>query len=408
MLVEFPKHIPFEQIAKEIGTPTFVFDIDHIQRRLSRVKKAFPETECDVFYSIKANSNHHIIKLASAAHFGIDICSEGDLWVAEHCGVQADQMTCTGVALTNDFMKMLGDRGIRTNLDSFSELKRWVRVTESSPVGIRIAPDVRAGFSEHCQGGNWGGKLGFSIAEARTLLCGEDACGKLIRGIHMHIGSGILDTAPHLKAVKRLLPLFSEFDQLEYFNIGGGFGTSYHDDEDEIPIEILADEVIKAVQHCAENRGKPIRLELEPGEFIAAPAGYLLARVLVKKEWVHPDKRKEALILDASMNHFPAGVLYGSMNRMYLARAPEGHRCMQYDVYGNTNQSGDRFGGPRELPVTNEGDLIVLGSCGAYASCRGSNFNEHPLAPEVIMRNGEFSLSVRRQTYSELFGRFCR
>ena len=264
MRVEFPKHIPFEQIAKEIGTPTFIFDIDHLKKRLDRVKKAFPEAECDVFYSIKANSNHHIIKAALEKKFGIDICSEGDLWVAEHCGVQAHQMTCTGVALTDDFMKMLGDRSIRTNLDSFSELKRWMLITESSPVGIRIAPDVSAGFSEHCQGGHWGGKFGFSIAEARGLLYGEDANRRIIRGIHMHIGSGILDTAPYLKAMNRLLPLFAEFNQLEYLNIGGGFGTSYHDDESEIPLEILAGKVIGALRHCAEDRGKPIRLQIEP------------------------------------------------------------------------------------------------------------------------------------------------
>lgn len=407
MRVEYPAHIPFNRIAEEIGTPAFIIDMDHVQRRLSRIKTAFPEAECDIFYSIKANPNHDIIKLAVAANLGVDICSTGDLWLAEHCGVPAGQITCTGVALTDDFIKILVEKGIQTNLDSFSELKRWKNITAVSPVGIRIAPEVCAGFSEHCQGGNWGGKFGFSIDEAYALLKKGDAYGALIRGIHMHIGSGILDAVSHLEAARRLLPLFAEFDQLEYYNMGGGYGTSYHDDEDEIPLEILAKEVITIVRECAEKRGKKIRLQIEPGEFIAAPAGYLLARVLVKKEWVRQNERKEALILDASMNHFPAGVLYGSMNRMYLVSDPDGARSVTYDVYGNTNQSGDRFGGPRELPKTNEGDLVVFGSCGAYASCRGCNFNEHLFAPEVIIHNGKFSLSVRRQTYQELFGRFC-
>lgn len=407
MHFEFPSHIPFERIAEEIGTPAFIIDLDHVKRRLNRIKVAFPETECEVFYSIKANPNHDIIKLATAANLGVDICSEGDLWLAEHCGVPTDQITCTGVALSNEFMKILSGKGIITNLDSFSELKRWKRITGISPVGIRIAPEVCAGFSEHCQGGNWGGKFGFSIEDAYALLKEGGAYGELIRGIHMHIGSGVLDTVPHLEAARRLLPLFAEFDQLEYFNMGGGYGTSYHDDENEIPLEMLAKEAITIVQECAKKRGKPIRLQVEPGEFIAAPAGYLLARVIVKKEWVRQNERKQVLILDASMNHFPAGVLYGSMNRMYLVRDPEGNHDIIYDVYGNTNQSGDKFGGPRKLPITNEGELIVLGSCGAYASCRGSNFNEHLLAPEVIIHEGKFSLSVRRQTYKELYGRFC-
>lgn len=406
MNVPLPAHIPFVEIAERFGTPAYVIDLDTIKERLARLKISFPPDETDIFYSIKANPNKEILKTVLDAGFGVDACSAGDLWLAESCGFDPSQITFTGVAMPEDLMARLHCLGVRTNLDSASELYRWCSLSPPRPVGLRVAPEVEAGFSEHCQGGLWGGKMGVALSEVPDLIKYAAQKNVAVQGLHFHIGSGMLSGSPIVMAVERILSFFENFTQLDYLNIGGGLGTSYHDDEDEIPIESLAKELREKIDLCAKSRNRPIRLQMEPGEFVAAPAGYLLARVTVKKAWQREGDRREALMLDASMNHFPGGVLYGSMNRMFLAHAPDASATNRYDVYGNTNQSGDRFGGERFLPEVNENDLLILGSCGAYAASRASTFNEHPLAPEVVYSQGKLKLATRRQTFEELFSRF--
>lgn len=405
MTVPFASHLPFQRIAERFGTPVYVIDLDLVRERLRRLQAAFPASECDLFYSVKANPNPVILRAVHEAGLGVDACSAGDLWLADQCGFSPERITFTGVALPDELLGRLHGLGVQTNLDSASELRRWAALSPSRPIGLRVAPGVNAGFSEHCRGGLWGGKLGVAVDDVPVLVTSAADRGVVVRGLHMHLGSGMLTCDPVLKAVDRLLPLFEELIQLEYLNVGGGFGTSYHDDEVEIPLDYLAIELRERVRHAAEVRGRPIRIQAEPGEFVAAPAGYLLAQVTVKKIWQRGDECHEALILDASMNHYPAGVLYGSMNRVYLVHAPDAPAIHAYDIYGNTNQSGDRFGGPRQLPEVAEGDLLVFGSCGAYAASRAATFNEHPLAAEVVVSNGSMSLATRRQTFEELFGR---
>lgn len=398
-----PTHIPFKTIAERFGTPVYVFDLDTVAKRIQRLQQAFPAHSCDLFYSIKANPNREIMRLVLEAGIGVDICSSGDLSWALHCGFAPERISFTGVALTDDLIKTLQKSGVHTNLDSASECSRWFSKKGSCPVGLRVAPGVKAGFSEHCQGGNWGGKLGIAPDEATELLKDEKT-GQYIQTLHMHIGSGILETQFHLDAVDILLGFFLQFPQLETLNIGGGFGTSYHDDEQELPLETLTAGVLERLHHTAERRGKPIRLQAEPGEFIVAPAGYLLSRVRVKKTWQRENEKKEALLLDASMNQYPAGVLYNSMNRLYNFDR-NGTSLVQYDIYGNTNQSGDRFGPARMLPETEEGDLLILGSAGAYSACRQSCFNEIPMAPEIVCRGEEIALSTSRQEEMDIFSR---
>ncbi len=405
MKIALPNHIPFDQIVKQFGTPVYVYDLDEIRSRVERLKKAFSFTLFDLFYSIKANPHLSILNVIRDAGIGVDACSAGDLWLAEKSGFCPEQITFTGVGLSNELMSRLHQKSIRTNLDSASELKRWCALSPSRPVGLRVAPDIKAGFSEHCQGGRWGEKLGIGLEEIPILIKKAKKYGVVIRGLHMHIGSGMLNSAPILKAVDRLLPLFEQFSQLEYLNIGGGLGTSYHDDEDEMPVEQLAQTLCSKLKQFIKFHNRPLRLQAEPGEFISAPAGYILSKVMVKKIWNRNGERREVLILDASMNHYPAGVLYNSMNRIYLLSTPNAPATHKYDIFGNTNQSGDRFGGARYLPEVKEGDILVLGSCGAYAASRASTFNEHLLAPEIVVSKGQVALASRGQTFEELFGR---
>jgi diaminopimelate decarboxylase len=403
MRFPLPGHISFETIAERFGTPTYVIDLDAISERIQRLQLAFPNPACDLFYSIKANPNREVMRTVYDTGIGVDACSLGDLKWALNCGFAPEQITFTGVALNPTLMETLQRLSVHTNLDSSSELFRWVKMGPGCPVGLRIAPGIKAGFSEHCQGGNWGGKLGIGIDDAKRFL-ENSATGSTIKTLHMHIGSGILDPQYHLDAVDILLELFLLFPQLATINIGGGFGTSYHDDEEEITLEVLATNILERLRYAADKRGKPIRLNVEPGEFIVAPAGYLLSRVRVKKVWQRGNKKKEALILDASMNQYPAGVLYGSMNRLYT---PNGNvqPLLEYDIYGNTNQSGDRFGPIRTLPETEEGDLLIFGSAGAYSASRQSCFNEIPMAAEVVCRGKGFTLSTTRQTEEDIFSR---
>ena len=405
MKISFPSHIPFEFIVKRFGTPVYVYDLDEIKNRIDRLKKALPSSTFDLFYSIKANPILAILKIVRESGIGVDACSTGDLWLAEKTGFTSSQITFTGVALNNQLISKLHKKNIRTNLDSVSELKKWCALSPPQPVGLRVAPDVKAGFSEHCRGGLWGGKLGIALDDVPSLIRQARKYNVIIHGLHMHIGSGILDIAPFIDAIERLLPIFKQFNQLEYLNIGGGLGTSYHDEEDEIPIEYLGQTLSNKIEQFLKHRETPLRLQAEPGEFITAPAGYILTRVMVKKIWKRNNEIKQILILDASMNHYPGGTLYNSTNRIYLLRDPDAQPTHEYDIFGNTNQSGDRFGRTRYLPEIKEGDILIIGSCGAYASSRSSTFNEHLLAPEVVVSKGKIALATRGQTYEELFNR---
>lgn len=409
MQVPAPVHLPFGEIAKKFGTPAFVYDLDCFRARVRKLKELFPAGDCRLFYSIKANPNQDMLRIVREEGLGLDACSPGDLWLAEHCGFGPSDLTYTGVAQKDETLAHLHRLGIRTNLDSISELMRWAAIKPSKPVGLRVAPEVSAGFSPHCHGGDWGGKCGVAIDEVAELLKGGSEEAHRVRGLHMHIGSGVLTPEGYPQAVANILPLFREHVQLEYYNLGGGFGTSYHDGEDDLPMVPLVTDLLAMIRECADKRGKPIEVHVEPGEFLSAPAGFLLSTVVVKKIWRRGDAKNEVLILDASMNHFPGCMLYGTKNRIYLGSNVLAEPTDIYDVYGCTNQSGDRFAVGKMLPEINEGDHLVLGSCGAYASARSSNFNEHPFAPEVgwTKESGPF-LSTRGQRLEEIFVRATR
>lgn len=391
-------------LAARFGTPLYVLDLEVVSEQVDRIRLAFPEHKADLYYSIKANPNPHLLKHLSSKGVGFDACSAGDLYLAGKLNLPEDRITFTGVGLPEELTARLHGNNILTNLDSVSELKRWLSLEPARPVGMRIAPEIQAGFSEHCRGGEWGGKMGISREELPSCMHMARQQGTRIHGLHMHIGSGMEDYAPVLQAASSLLSYFQEYPELEYINIGGGLAPSDHDEE-EFPLMDFSRELLALIDYYASKRGSPIRLKLEPGEFLVCRAGWIISRVMVIKNWHRDGKDKRSVILDASMNHFPGGTLYGTTSPVVYCRNPGAAPELLYTLYGNTNQSGDRFGDERLLPRLDEGDLLAIGMTGAYSSSRAANFNEHLFAPEVVCHKGRCTLSVRGQDYEHLFAR---
>ena len=397
-------NIELAALAKRLPTPFYVYSAGAVRRRIVALQAAVRGLDATICYAVKANPNLAVIKLMADAGLGADIVSSGELRRALRAGVPAQRIVFSGVGKTDDEIAEALAAGVwKFNVESADELHSLQRLARERQViahaAVRINPDVDAGTHSKISTGKSENKFGVSIAEARRWFA---AAGELtyvrLDGLHVHIGSQILDVAAYRTAFERVAALQRELASLgrriDTIDVGGGLGVSYRPDDDR---PIALEDYGEAIRSAFE--GFHGRLVLEPGRYLVGEAGVLVSRVIRVKEGA----TREFLILDAAMNDLMRPALYDAWHEITPLHATPRAK-VRYDVVGPVCETGDTFAIARELPACAAGDLVLIKGAGAYGASMSSTYNSRPLLAEVLVDGHRYSIIRRRQTYDEMWG----
>ena len=394
--------VPAESLARDFGTPLYVYSRAVIEDRYQDFARAFAPLQPLIAYSVKANGNLSVLRILAGMGAGADIVSGGELHRALLAGIPAERIVFSGVGKTEPEIAQAIQTSIYGfNVESEGELHAISAVARAAGraarVAFRVNPDVEAPTPHHyTRTGHMPTKFGVPYEEAFRLygvarrLPGIELCG-----VDVHIGSQILEAGPYVQAVERVLQLVDRLEAagiaLEYIDIGGGFGVAYDDGADP-PAADFARRLVPALA------GRRLRTVMEPGRFIVGPAGILLTRVLYVKQMAG----KTFVITDAGMNDLLRPSHYSSYHRIDPARRHAGRDTVAADVVGPICESGDFLALDRVLERPEPGELLAIGTVGAYGFAMASTYNSRPRPAEVIVEGGRAQLARRRETLEEL------
>ena len=389
-------------LASRIPTPFYAYSAGAIRARIDSLKAALAGLPATICFAVKANPNRAVLGLMAAAGLGADIVSLGELKRALRAGIPAGRIVISGVGKSNAEMDEALAAGIwKFNVESEHELacldvlagRRGVQARAAA----RINPDVDAATHAKISTGRAANKFGVSPAEARRWF-GRRAefPNVLLDGLHVHIGSQILDLAPLRTALERVAAFWRELEgsgcRIDSINVGGGLGVRYRADQ---PEPIAPADYASAIRAALAGFGG--RIVLEPGRYLVAEAGVLLTRVLrVKQGGARP-----FLVVDAAMNDFARPSLYDAWHDIAVVDGGAGPLA-RFDVVGPVCESADTFAIDRELPRCGPGDLLMVKGAGAYGAAMASTYNSRPLPAEVMLDGGRYAIVRPRQTYDEL------
>jgi len=393
--------VSLEQIAREVGTPAYVYSQATLTRHFQAFSRAFEGLDHLVCYSVKSNSTKAVIALFASLGGGADIVSGGELMRALAAGVKPEHIVYSGVGKTEAEMEAALKAGILMfNLESVDELEVLDQVAGrlgvKAPVSFRVNPDVDAQTHPKITTGLAKNKFGLDMETAfRQYPIAAKLANVEIKGISCHIGSQLTDTRPFSDALERVARLVEKLREVginpSLLDLGGGLGITYNQETPPHPDEYAAAlrETIKRLD---------MKLILEPGRVLVGNAGILLARVLFTKKT--PVKR--FIIVDAAMNDLIRPSFYDSYHAIWPIEKARATELAMADVVGPICETGDFLARDRNLPMFQRGDLMAVLSAGAYGFAMSSNYNSRPRAAEVLVNGGRFSVVRRREAIEDL------
>ena len=392
--------VALSTIAKEFGTPTYVYSRAHIEAQYRSYTDALQGVEHLVCYAVKANSNIAVLNILARLGAGFDIVSGGELERVLAAGGLPERIVFSGVGKTRDEMHRALEVGVHCfNVESVDELDRLQEAAAYlgviAPVSLRVNPDVDAGTHPYISTGLKDNKFGIDINAAEAVYLRAAVLSNIaIKGVDCHIGSQLTTLEPFLDALDRVLLLVDRLAKhriiIRQVNLGGGLGVRYQDEQPPSAGEYMA-----AVRERVA--GRDLALIFEPGRYIVANAGVLLTKVEHLKHTEH----KDFAIVDAGMNDLLRPALYQAWMGVQTVHQRVG-MTRNYDVVGPVCETGDFLAKERDL-VLAENDLLVVNSAGAYGFVMSSNYNTRGRAAEVVVDGEHAYLVRRRETIEELY-----
>jgi diaminopimelate decarboxylase len=394
--------VKLSALARRVGTPCHVYSASAIHARIDALRQALHGLDAHIHYAAKANSNLAILQLMAKAGLGADIVSGGELWRCLNAGVPAGHIVFSGAGKTAEEITHGLDAGVeRFNVESEDELQLLQRCASARGVtaraSVRINPDVDAHTHRKISTGKSENKFGVGIDEARRWFAASRSLDHVrLDGLHVHIGSQMLELAPIREAMQRVAAFWRELAAADHviasIDVGGGLGVCYQTGHDH---PVAVSDYAAAIRAAFD--GFTGRILLEPGRWLLAEAGELLTRVVRVKH----GQRHDFLILDAAMTELIRPSLYDAWHDI-VPLVDDSRPMQRYDVVGPVCETGDTFARDRELPECRAGDLVVIKAAGAYGASMASTYNSRPLAAEVLLDHGRWAVVRERQTLEEM------
>jgi diaminopimelate decarboxylase len=402
--------VPLSEIAAQFGSPTYVYSKAQLLQNFAGYKVPAAGRDALVCYAMKANSNLAILDLLARQGAGFDIVSGGELLRVIAAGGDPGKVIFSGVGKTVAEIELALDKGILCfNVESIPELDRINEVAgrlgKRAPVSLRVNPNVDAKTHPYIATGLKASKFGVAFSDALATYRTAASLPHLdVVGIDCHIGSQLLDDAPLLEALDKLIDLIDtlagEGIHLHHLDVGGGLGIDYGTgDNVPVPIGDYVSRVFARVDAWRAEKydGKPIKVIFEPGRSIVGNTGVLLMSV----EFIKPGEEKNFCVIDAAMNDMARPSLYQAWMDVKPV-VPRSGTPVTYDLVGPVCESGDWLARDREL-VVEAGDVLAMMAAGAYGFTMASNYNTRGRAAEVLVDGDKVHLIRRRENPAELF-----
>jgi diaminopimelate decarboxylase len=404
----FAEGVPVHRIAREVGTPAYIYSLATLKRHFRVFDQAFARIPHLVCFAMKSNSNLAVLRAFVKEGGGFDIVSAGELFRALKAGADPKKIVFSGVGKKREELEYALNSGILMfNIESEQEVTFLNEVARSlgkkAPMSLRVNPDVDPKTHPYISTGMKKSKFGIDIKRSMEVYKKALSLPNLeVIGVDCHIGSQLTSVLPFVDALSRVREyldkvlvgyLRKEGANIRYLDLGGGLGIRYEDEEPPQPDEYAA----ALIQGLEGIELLDITLILEPGRVIVGNAGILVTEVLYLKE----TDEKKFVVVDGGMNDLIRPALYGSYQaiRPVLERKAE---TIVADVVGPICESGDFFAKDREIPRPQEGDLLAVMSAGAYGFTMSSNYNSRPRAPEILVDGDNFHVVRKRESFEDL------
>lgn len=405
--------VPASALAREYGTPLYVMSEDVMRERIASAKAAFDERyeRCLTHFAAKSYITRDMLRLVKRSGIGLDVVSGGEMHLARECGIDPRLVTFHGSSKTDDEIAAGLDWGVGEFVcDSESEIATIGAAARARGTAARVILRVNPETTSHTHAymaTAAGSKFGVARADLRRAveLC-LSTQGVELKGYHFHAGSQLMEPSSHIAAADAVLAeARAVYEATGYapraLDFGGGFGVAYTDDDSPSPIGDFIEPLVARAEAFARELGmRRPDLAIEPGRYIAAEAGVTLYTVCSTKRaadgtlWVG---------VDGGYPDNPRPEMYGARYRAVSASRPHAPATTRTVLAGKCCESGDIIIAGIDLPESRRGDLIALLVTGAYHSTMANNYNKNPLPALVTIADGVPRLSVRRQTYAQLF-----
>jgi diaminopimelate decarboxylase len=376
------------ELVARFGSPLYVYDAAEIENGYRRFVQAFPYRPLEVHYAIVCNKNPFIVRRLHRLGAGIHANTPGDAYAALAAGVPAERIVYSGSNLTARDLAFLLEQRIALNLDSADQLRDYARLRRGGSVGLRLlvdAPEKR-------------NRIGVDLSELADALDLAAAAGARIVGLHMYVGTNTRRPSRFLECLDRLIGASELLADLEYVDVGGGYGIGYGENEGDLDLEAVGHGVSQRMEALSAHRGRRIRLLLEPGRALVGTSGSLLVAVVSVK---HRGGRR-FIGVDSTVGNIVVPSVYHAHHRIEAVEAGGRPLDVPTDVCGNTTHSRDFLARDVFLPLLVQGDLLVLRDVGAYGYAMSSHFLNRPRPAEVVLDGDEAVLTTRRETLDDL------
>ena len=385
------------QLAKQFGSPLYVYDAQKIQSQYQRLTNAFSKVaRLRINYAAKALSNVAILQLMKQMGSNLDTVSIQEVKLGLHAGFTPNQIIYTPNGVSFEEIEAVAKMGAQINIDNLSVLEHFGTKHPTIPVCIRINPHVMAGGNSNISVGHIDSKFGISIHQMPHILRIVENTKMHINGIHMHTGSDILDIEVFLYAAEILFEAAKNFKKLDFLDFGSGFKVPYNKGDIETNIEEFGRKLSKRFNAFEKEYGRELTLAFEPGKFLVSEAGFFLAKVNVVKQTTSTVFAG----IDSGFNHLIRPMLYGSQHYIENISNPKGKERF-YTVVGYICET-DTFANNRRISEINEGDILCFRNAGAYCFSMSSNYNSRYKPAEVLLKDGKGILIRERETFEDL------
>lgn len=390
--------IPIKDITEEYGTPFYLYSLNSVMGHFNRIKEAFNELDPLICFSMKSNSNLTLCRALVSSGAGLDIVSGGELYKALKVGCPSDRIVYASVGKTEpEIRQAVKEEILLFNVESIPELilidsvaKRMKRKVN---VAMRVNPDVRPDTHDYITTGSKEKKFGVDFRSVEEVFDNSNKYSHVsLKGLHVHIGSQIIDPAPFAMALGKIMEFIDKSGiELEWMNIGGGFGIDYGP-EKAVQADRIAAEIIPVL------RGRKFKVILEPGRFIMGNSGILVTKVIYVKTGA---TGKKFAIVDAGMNDLLRPSLYKAYHEIVPIVRRDSVKTV-YDIVGPICESGDYLGLDREMQELIPGEFVAVMGAGAYGFTMSSNYNSRPRPAELVVMGSQVKVARQAETYKDL------
>ncbi|MCU7695118.1 diaminopimelate decarboxylase [Haoranjiania flava] len=384
-------------VAKEFGTPVYVYDANKIKEQYNKLTTAFEHTNAKFFYACKSLTNINILKYMHSLGANLDCVSIQEVKLGLKAGFAPEQIMFTPNCV--DFEEIVEGKelNVHINIDNISILERFGnRFGNSYPVCIRLNPHIMAGGNYKISTGHIDSKFGISIHQLRHIERIVKSTGLHVNGLHMHTGSEIKDIGVFLTGLDVMLDVATRFPDIEFIDLGSGFKVPYQETDMETDVKTLGERIAETFDKYEQETGKKPDVWFEPGKYLVSESGDFIVKANVIKHTT----ATVFVGVNSGFNHLIRPMFYEAYHKIENLSNPHGADRI-YTVVGNICET-DTFAWDRKIAEVRESDFLVFRNAGAYGFEMSSNFNSRLKPAEVLLLDDKKLLIRKRDTFEDL------